>query len=151
MPGAEGFPRTISAPGAPRPTGMGKSSVSDQILPGLAFLGLLLCFATGGVQASGFLPLAGRPAALQGGAGLFLVGLLLLALAALLAAAIWLASQRLSWPVAVVAGGLGLLGGPLAWQLLPRTGLDRPAGVGLMILAVAGLAALAAAAAAGQL
>ncbi len=125
--------------------------MGDQILPGLAFLGLLLLFATGGVQASGYLPLAGRPAALRGGAGLLLVGLLLLALLALLAAAVWLASQRLSWPVAVVAGGLGLLGGPLAWQLLPRAGLDRPIGVGAMTLAAAGLAALAAASAAGQL
>jgi hypothetical protein len=125
--------------------------VSDQILPGLAFLGLLLCFATGGVQASGFLPLAERPVALRGGAGLLLVGLLLLALAALLAAALWLASRRLAWPVAVVAGGLGLLGGPLVWQRLPRAGMERPGGVGAMALAAAGLAALAAAAAAGRL
>jgi hypothetical protein len=119
--------------------------VSAEILPGLAFLGLALLFATGAVQASGYLPLAGRPAALRGGAGLALVLLLLAALAALLAAALWYASRWLGWPVAVVAGGLGLLGGPLAWQLLARARLDRPPGVLLMILvlAAAALAAVA--------
>ena len=117
--------------------------MSAEILPGLAFLGLALLFATGAVQASGYLPLAGRPAALRGGLGLALVLLLLAALAALLAAGLWYASRRLGWPVAIVAGGLGLLGGPLAWQRLGRAGLDRPPGVLLMILILAG-AALAA-------
>jgi len=118
--------------------------VSDEIVPGLAFLGLMLLFATGAVQASGYLPLAGRPAALRGGLGLALVLALLLALAALLAAALWYAGRRLGWPVAVVAGGLGLVGGPLAWQLLERARLDRPLGLGLMILAsaAAGVAAV---------
>ncbi len=140
------WPRRLAA------FGDGKTQrLSDQILPGLAIFGLLLLFATGGVQASGFLPLAGRPAALRGSGGIMLVGLLLLALLALLAAAIWLAGQRLSWPVAVVAGGLGLLGGPLAFQALPRDRLDRPLGVGIMVLVAVGVAGLAALSASGQL
>lgn len=119
------------------------SPLSDAILPGLAFLALSLLFATGAVQASGYLPLAGRPAALQGPLGLPLVLLLLAALALLLAAALAFAAARLDWPVAVVAGGLGLLGGPLAWQGLQPLRLDRPAGLVLTILAAAAAAAAA--------
>ena len=117
--------------------------MSDAILPGLAFLGLCLLFASGAVQASGYLPLGGRPAALRGPLGLALVLLLLAALAALLAAALGFAARRLDWPVAIVAGGLGLLGGPLLWQGLERAGLDRPAGLVLTILVAAAAGAAA--------
>lgn len=67
----------------------------------------------------------------------------LAALALLLAAGLAFAAARLDWPVAVVAGGLGLLGGPLAWQGLQPLRLDRPAGLVLTILAAAAAAAAA--------
>ncbi|MEX2629255.1 MAG: hypothetical protein WD341_04890 [Tistlia sp.] len=93
------------------------------------------------VLLGGFLPLATRPAAQRGLLG---GGLLLLAgLAALLlgAAALRLAVERLAVAPAVIAGGLGLLFGPLLFQLLPRQLRDGLAGL-LLVLAAGGALAL---------
>lgn len=121
------------------------------MLPGLALLGLMLLFSCGTVQASGYLPLSGRPRALAGTGGALLVLLFLAVLALLLAALVWFASVHLSWPVAIVAAGLGLLAGPLAWQGLPQGPLDRPPGILLASLLFVGAAALAALSAQGRL
>jgi hypothetical protein len=114
--------------------------VPQELLPAIV-LGLAAALlAAGAVQASGCFPAAERPPALQGSVGRGAIALLLLALALLLAAGLWFAVARLSWPVAVIAAGLGLLAGPLLWQRLAPAGLDRPPGT----LAIAALAASAA-------
>jgi len=99
-----------------------------EILPGLVLALAAALFAAGGVQASGYFPAAARPAALAGAAAGAAVWALVLALPLLLAAGLWFAAARLSWPVAVIAAGLGLLAGPLLWQRLAARRLDRPAG-----------------------
>ncbi len=104
---------------------------TDEIAPALALAGSGLLLAAAGVEASGLFP---RPPATLGRAGGPLAGLLLASLLALLAAGLLFAQARLSWPVAVIAGGLGLLAGPPLWQLLPRRLLERPAGLAAAIL-----------------
>jgi hypothetical protein len=116
--------------------------VPQELLPAIVLALAAATLTAGAVQASGCFPAAERPPALRGGAGRAAIALLLLALTLLLAAGLWFATVQLSWPVAVIAAGLGLLAGPLAWQRLAPAGLDRPAGT-------AAAAALAAAAAAG--
>ncbi len=84
------------------------------------------------VFASGMFPRAARPAAMRGAAADPLIGAgtgCTLALAATAVAGAW---TRLEWPYAVIAGGLGLLLGPLAYQTLPRALLDTPLGAGTL-------------------
>lgn len=114
---------------------------TEEIAPALALAGAGLLAAVAGVEASGLFPRGARPPALQGAGGSLLAPLLAIAVLALLACATLFAIARLSWPVAVIAGGLGLVMGPPLWNLLPRRLFDRPAGLAFGILALA-LAAL---------
>lgn len=93
------------------------------------------------VFASGMFPRGARPAAMRGAAGDALLaggGALALALAVFAAPG---AAKALAWPYAVIAGGLGLLLAPLAFQTLPRALLDTPLGAGLLGAATAALLA----------
>lgn len=103
------------------------------LLAGYAAAALVLVL--GLVLVAGHLPPRGRPA------GQALVWLNLLLLVVLLLALGALAIGRLAWPVAVIAGGLTLLAGPLVFQALPRAWRDG--GVGLAgQAALSGLALL---------
>lgn len=103
--------------------------MSEEIGSGLVLALAAAILAAGGVQASGYFPPAARPAGLRSTSAGLAIALLLLALAGLLAAGAWFAAARLSWPVAVIAAGLGLLAGPLLWQRLAAAGADRPFGI----------------------
>lgn len=119
--------------------------MQGEIGPAFVFGLAVLLLVAGTVQVAGYFPAAGRPASLRGGLGALLVWLCVAALAALAAAAGWLATARLSWPPAVIAGGLGVVVGPLLFQALPRRRMDRPLGLliaGLLSLAVAAVLAL---------
>jgi len=100
-------------------------------LPLAGYGAAALVLVLGLVLLAGHLPPAGGP--LRRG----LVWLNLLLLAALFAALAALAIGRLPWPAAVIAGGLALLAGPLAFQALPRGWRDGTVGL-------AGLAAVSA-------
>lgn len=115
---------------------------TEEIAPALALAGAGLLLASGAVELGGLFPRPARPPALSGPTGALLAWLLLAAVAALLAAALLFALARLSWPAAVIAGGLGLLAGPPLWNLLPRRLLERPAGLALALLALAAAALL---------
>ena len=103
----------------------------------LAYGWAVLCAAGIAVQASGYFPRRARPRLLRGRVDDLLILLLILCGLALLLLAFRMAFQLLSWPVAVIAGGLAILVAPLLWQILPRALLDRRAG----IVAVAAVAA----------
>jgi hypothetical protein len=92
-----------------------------------------------GVFASGMFPRAARPAALRGAGGGRLIGAGALLAAALAVAAAAGAAGTVPWPYAVIAAGLGVLLGPLAFQGLPQPLLDTPLGAALLCAAAAGL------------
>jgi len=121
---------------------MAELSLAGEIGPALALAGASLAAALGSVQASGWFPATARPATLAGPAGSLLAWLLVAAILGLAAAAVWFALARLSWPAAVIAGGLGLLAGPLAWQAIPRGWLERPGGALVLAATLSLIAAL---------
>lgn len=94
----------------------------------------MLLVGIGGVEVSGFFPARARPAALRDGLSNVLIAILLLTLLALLATALWLGLTKLSWPVTIIAGGLALLGAPLAFQLIPTRFWDCRSGIGTAAL-----------------
>ena len=104
-----------------------------------AFLAAGAIATAGVVQLAGCFPWAARPAALRGAAGPVLVGLLALAVVVLAVTAVRMASMLLAWPFAVVAGGFGLILGPLLYQSLPARLKDS--GGGLLAGSAVGLLA----------
>ena len=102
----------------------------------LAYGWALLCAMGIAVQASGYFPRHTRPRILQGRVDDLVILLLILCGLSVLLLALWTAFQLLSWPVAVIGGGLAMLFAPLLWQSLPRFFLDRRAGI-LVVSAVA--------------
>jgi len=116
----------------------------EEIVSGVVLALAAALFAAGGVQASGYFPAEARPRALRGSGGRLAIAGLLLALLLLAAVAVRFAVDRLDWPPAVIAAGLGILAGPLLWQRLAPAGLDRPLGVlassSFVLASAAGLA-----------
>lgn len=94
-----------------------------------------------GMLASGMFPSAARPPAMRGPLGSALLAAGALLSVAVIVGAFRGASAHLEWPYAVIAGGLGVLAAPVAWQGLPRGLHDRPAGFLLVCLLAAGLLA----------
>jgi len=89
------------------------------------------------VFVSGMFPRAARPEAMRGRAGapLMAAGALLASLLAV--RAIVGAVTYLAWPYVVIAVGLGVLAGPLAFQALPQALSDTPRGaVGLCVATI---------------
>lgn len=94
----------------------------------------MLLVGIGGVEVSGFFPVRARPAALRDGLSNVLIVIFLLTILVLLVTALWLSLTKLSWPVTIIAGGLALLGAPLAFQLIPTRFWDCRSGVGTATL-----------------
>ncbi len=111
-------------------------------LGGLLLFALALAItAASAVLLGGFLPLSARGPRQRGPLAAVLLPLALLALLALGAGALLFAG-RLPIAAAVVAGGLGLLAGPLLFQALPARLRDGAGGLFLVVLAGGALAAL---------
>jgi len=113
--------------------------MEPNLVAAAAFLAAGAITTAGLVQLAGCFPWQARPDSLRGLSGPVLVALLALALVLLVVAAVRLALAELSWPFAVVAGGFGLILGPLLFQSLPAR--FRDSGTGLLSGAMLGLLA----------
>lgn len=111
---------------------------TTELVVTMSYGAAMFCFTAVAVQLSGYFPAEARPSGLHGLAGNLLIVTLMLSGLAMLAMAIWAAVTQLSWPVAIIAGGLGLLSAPLGWQILPRRVIDSRLGVaGVVTLSTA--------------
>ena len=93
------------------------------------FFGVFVLGTAAIVMVSGFLPLSARRAEQRGAFATLLLALAGLALLFQLAAALRFAWLNLPWAGAIIAGGLGVLAGPLLFQILPRPLRDGVAGL----------------------
>ncbi len=87
---------------------------------------LLVCLFV--LTVSGMFPGEFRPQALQNPLGATLLYASIAIVAALTIHLVYFAARHLDWPVAIIAGGLTLLGSPFIHRNLPRMIQDDAAG-----------------------
>lgn len=109
----------------------------SQVFLVVAFMAGVAVATSGAILLAGHFPAARLPDSHRLASWRALVWLNLILLMALVVVALGSIVGQLHWPVAVIAGGLALLFGPLLYQVVPRKLVDRRAGLVLQAVIAA--------------
>ena len=101
----------------------------SQVCLVVAFMAGVAVATSGAILLAGHFPAARSPNSHRLASWRALVWLNLVLLVAVVIVALASVVGQLHWPVAVIAGGLALLFGPLLYQIVPRKLVDQRAGL----------------------
>lgn len=105
----------------------GSEALLSHVFPVAAFMAAVAMATSGAILLAGHFPAQRLPDSHRLPSWRLLVWLNVVLLAGLLAVAVGMVAAGLRWPVAVIAGGLALLFGPLLYQMVPRKLVDQRA------------------------